>query len=83
MPSAVPRLEPNNTSSGVACASTAASESVAAPEAGESALAAGAAIGEFACWGAAKNAVEARFARGFTRRMKFAGLIVNVCLVSS
>ena len=40
MPSAVPRLEPNNTSSGVACASAAASGFVAAAEAGEGALAA-------------------------------------------
>ena len=56
---------------------------MAAAEAGEGALAAGAAVGAAACWGAAKNPVVARPARGFTRMMKFAGLIVSVCLVSS
>ena len=47
------------------------------------ALAAGAVVGAAASTGAAKNAVVARPARGFTRMMKFAGLIVSVCLVSS
>ena len=83
MPSAVPRLEPNNTSSGVACASAAAAGFATAAEAGEGALAAGSAVGAAACWGAPKNPIVARPARGFTRMMKFAGLIVNVCLVSS
>ena len=64
--------------SGVTCVS--APGFVAAVGAGEGALAA---VGEAAWFGAAKNAVDGRSARGFTRMMKFVGLIVNVCLVSS
>ena len=52
-------------------------------EAGEAGARGGAAVGAAACWGVAKNPVVARPARGFTRMMKFAGLIVSVCLVSS
>ena len=69
MPSAMPRFEPNNTKSGVACASAAAAGFAFAEESSKGALAAGSALGAAACWGTAKNPVVARPARGFTRMM--------------